>query len=114
VKQQVTDAKTPEDLQAAEAGMTSVLSRLMLVVEAYPDLKATQNFQDLQVQLEGTENRIQMERNNYNEAVQGYKLKVRSFPTNMLAGMFGFESGKWSMFQANETAQNAPNVDFSG
>jgi len=106
----ITRATSPEQLQAADAQLTSALSRLLVVVENYPNLKANQNYLDLQAQLEGTENRINTERGYYNDQVQLYQNKVRKFPTNMIAGMFGFSQDKWKTFQANEGAQNAPNV----
>src|SRR5690349_11849451 len=86
---------TPEKLaefQQAQSQISSGLGRLLAVVENYPDLKANQNFQSLQAQLEGTENRIKVARNDFNGAVQEYNVKVRSFPMNMLAGVFGFKA----------------------
>ena len=77
--------------QAAQGELSSALSRLMLVIERYPDLKANQNFSELQAQLEGTENRISVERKRFNETAQSYNTYIRSFPTNILAGMFGFQ-----------------------
>ncbi len=82
----------------------------MATAEAYPDLKANQNFLELQAQLEGTENRISVERMNYNGAVQEYNTYVRSFPNNIFAGWFGFE--RKTPFAADPAAQNAPNVQF--
>lgn len=96
--------------QKAQDGLSSALSRLMVVVEKYPDLKANQNFLELQAQLEGTENRITVERNKFNDEVKGYNTMVRSFPRNMLAGMFGFE--KKGYFSAQAGADKAPVVDF--
>lgn len=113
VKQQISDAKTVEELQAAGSQMNGVLARLMVVVEAYPDLKSNQNFLALQDELAGTENRIKWERDNYNTAVMDYKTSVRSFPGNMVAGMFGFYPDKWKTFTADKDAQTAPDVDFS-
>ena len=104
---------TPEDLQkyqAAQGDVTNALSRLIAVAEAYPDLKANQNFLELQSQLEGTENRITVERNKFNEAAQTYNTKRRTFPTNIFAGIFGF--GDKPYFQAQEGADKAPKVDF--
>ncbi len=91
--------------------LTSALSRLLLVVERYPDLKANANFIRLQDELAGTENRIAVERRRFNETVRTYNTKIRTFPTNMLAGMFGFE--KAAFFEVPEEAQRAPEVDFS-
>jgi len=113
VSQQVASATTPEQLQAAQGQMTGLIGRLNVVVEAYPQLTSVQAFRDLQVQLEGTENRVKFERDNYNTAVQTYQTSVRSFPTNVLAGMFGFSTDKWKMFQADQTAQTAPVVKFN-
>jgi LemA protein len=84
----------------------------MVVVEKYPDLKANQNYLDLQTQLEGTENRIAVERKRFNEVVQDYNSTRRVFPTNIFAGMFGFQQRPY--FQAAAEAQQAPKVDFGG
>jgi len=104
---------TPEDLQkyqAAQGDVTNALSRLIAVSEAYPDLKANQNFLELQNQLEGSENRIAVERNKFNEAAQTYNTKRRTFPTSIIASIFGF--GDKPYFQAQEGADKAPKVDF--
>src|SRR5678810_810322 len=85
-----TDAAQLEQFQAAQGQLSAALSRLLLVSERYPDLKANQNFLSLQAQLEGTENRISVERGNFNTTVQDYNVAVRSFPTNLIAGMLGF------------------------
>src|SRR5580700_3050790 len=85
-----TDAAQLEQFQAAQGQLSNALSRLLVVVERYPELKANQNFLGLQAQLEGTENRISVERGNFNTAVQNYNVAVRSFPTNLIAGMLGF------------------------
>ena len=90
--------------------LTSALSRLLVVVERYPDLKASQNFRALQDQLEGTENRISVARTRYNQAVKQYNTSIRSFPTVLLAKMMGFEAKK--SFAAPEAAQQAPKVKF--
>jgi LemA protein len=105
----VGSASTPEQLGAAGAEMNSALSRLLVVVENYPNLKANENFLDLQTQLEGTENRIKVERDNYNAAVKNYNIKTRRAPSNIIASMFGFEQK--SAFEAQEGAENAPNVE---
>ncbi len=105
--------KDPEALQrfqAVQDQLTTALSRLMVVVERYPDLKANQNFLDLQAQLEGTENRIAVERRRFNETAQRYNTAIRRFPANIVAGMFGFE--KRAYFQAQEGAEKAPEVKF--
>ncbi len=104
---------TPEKLaeyQQAQAGVTGALGRLMAVVENYPDLKANQNFRDLQAQLEGTENRIKVSRNDFNEAVQSYNTSVRTFPNNIFANMFGFHVKNG--FAADPGAEKAPSVQF--
>jgi LemA protein len=104
---------TPEQLkafQAAQDQLSSSLSRLLVTVERYPDLKANKNFLTLQAQLEGTENRIAVERKKFNEAVQDYNQTIRSFPRNIVAGMFGFE--KRAYFEATAAAQTAPEVNF--
>ncbi len=106
----VGSAKTPSELQAAGNEMNSALSRLLVVVENYPNLKANENYLSLQDELAGTENRIKTERDIYNTAVKGYNVKVRSFPTNLMAGMFGFE--KKDMFEAEEGSEKAPTVTF--
>src|SRR5207248_8100477 len=85
-----TDAARLEQFQAAQGQLSNALSRLLVVVERYPELRANQNFLSLQAQLEGTENRISVERGNFNSAVQNYNVAVRSFPTNFIAGMLGF------------------------
>lgn len=104
---------TPEQLaqyQAAQGELTQALGRLIAISENYPDLKANENFRDLQVQLEGTENRISVSRKNFNEAVKAYNKSVRSFPTNLIAGMFSFD--EMSMFEADPAAAQAPTVEF--
>ena len=104
---------TPEKLQefqAAQGELTSALGRLIAVGEAYPDLKANENFKDLQVQLEGTENRINEARNKFNDAVQEYNTGIRSFPNNIFAGLFGFS--RMDKFEADAAAQKAPEVKF--
>jgi LemA protein len=99
-----------EKFQAAQGQIGQALSRLMVLTENYPELKATQQFSDLSVQLEGTENRIAVARKDFNDAVQEYNTKVRSFPNNLTAGMFGFKQRVG--FKADEGAQNAPKLQF--
>lgn len=99
-----------QQFQQAQSELSSALSRLLVVVERYPDLKANQNFLELQAQLEGTENRIAVARNRFNEAVQDYNTFIRQFPRNMVAGMFDFE--RKAMYEADATAQQAPSVQF--
>lgn len=112
-KENMGKAKTPGEIDAANNEMTSVWSRLMVVVEAYPVLKSNENFKDLQSQLEGTENRITYARTEYNEAVQDYKQSVRSFPTSIVANMNGFNVDKWEMFKAKTGTDVAPTVTFN-
>lgn len=104
------NANTLAQFQKTQDELGSSLSRLMVVVEKYPDLKANQSFLQLQAQLEGTENRINVERRNFNEAVQLYNSSLRSFPTNIMAGMFGFSEKPY--FAAQAGAENAPKVEF--
>ncbi|PKP49926.1 MAG: LemA family protein [Bacteroidetes bacterium HGW-Bacteroidetes-11] len=99
-----------QQFQQAQEGLGSALSRLMVVVERYPDLKANQNFMDLQAQLEGTENRITVERRAFNETAQAYNTHLRTFPNNIIAGLFGFD--KKAYFQAESGAEKAPEVQF--
>lgn len=104
------DANSIQQFQAAQEGLSSALSKLMVVVERYPDLKANQNFLELQSQLEGTENRISVERKKFNEAAREYNTYVRKFPNNLIAGMFDFE--KMDYFEADKGADEAPKVEF--
>ena len=106
----VGGATTINDKIAANNGLSAALSRLLLVVERYPDLKANANFIRLQDELAGTENRISVERRRYNETVKVYNIKIRRFPTNLLAGMFGFE--KAAFFEVPKERQEAPKVKF--
>lgn len=104
---------TPAQMEAwmrAQGEVGSALGRLIAISENYPELKADKNFLELQKQLEGTENRISTERRKYNETVRLYNTKIRRFPTNLIAGMFGFE--KRVMFEAQEGAEVAPVVEF--
>jgi LemA protein len=96
--------------QQAQDGLSSALSKLMVVVERYPELKANQNFLELQAQLEGTENRISVERRKFNQSAQEYNTYIKLFPKNMFASMFDFE--KKPYFKAQEGAQTAPKVEF--
>lgn len=96
--------------QAAQGELTQALGRLMAVAEAYPNLKANENFMNLQSQLEGTENRITVARNNFNEVARAYNTMIRRFPTNIIASVFGFE--KKPYFEAQDGAEVAPQVKF--
>jgi len=103
-----TNAKTQADQMTAANAMDSALARLIAVAENYPELKANENYLSLQDELAGTENRIKFSRTEFNNAVKTYNTKVRSFPTNLLAGMFGFETKQG--FEAQAGAETAPNV----
>lgn len=106
-----TDAAQLQAFQQAQGQLSNALSRLLVVSERYPELRATQAFQNLQVQLEGTENRISVERNNFNGAVQEYNTAVQTFPTLILAKMFGFQTRPF--FTAQAGAERAPTVNFN-
>jgi LemA protein len=108
--QLVNDPAAFQKFEAAQGQLSSALSRLLVVVERYPELKANQNFRDLQAQLEGTENRITVERMRFNEVAQDYNTKFHSFPTNMIAGMFGFKEKQY--FHAQAGAETPPKVNF--
>src|SRR5690606_12620587 len=104
---------TPEQLaafQQAQSGLSSALSRLLVSVERYPELKANQNFLELQSQLEGTENRINVERNRFNELAAEYNIKIQQIPTNLIAGIANFDP--LALFTSNPGAENAPEVNF--
>ncbi|MCG3119860.1 MAG: Protein LemA [bacterium] len=108
----LNDPQAFQKFQQAQDNLGAALGRLMVVVEKYPELKANQNFLDLQTQLEGTENRITVARRRFNEAVQGYNTTQRSFPTVVFANMFGFAQKPY--FEASAQAQEVPKVDFGG
>jgi LemA protein len=99
-----------QQFQAAQGELSSALSRLMVVVEQYPELKATQNYRDLQVELEGTENRISVERRKFNETAQAMNTYTKRFPQNIIAGMFGFSAKPY--FESMQGADKAPEVKF--
>jgi LemA protein len=105
---------TPEKLaqfQQAQSGLSSALSRLLVTVERYPDLKSNQNFLELQSQLEGTENRINVERNRFNDLAGEYNIKIEKIPTNIIANIAGFDA--MALFSSKPGAENAPDVDFN-
>jgi LemA protein len=105
-----TDPAQLQQFQQAQGELGSALSRLLVVAENYPQLRATENFRDLQAQLEGTENRIAVERGNFNRAVENYNVAVRRFPTNLIAGMFGFAPRPF--FTSQPGAETVPEVNF--
>lgn len=104
-------ASTPEARAQAGAQLDSALSRLLVIVENYPQLSSNQTLQNLMVQLEGTENRVKVERDNYSAAATSYNTTIQRFPTNVLAGLFGFD--KKPLFEAQTGAENAPKVDLN-
>ena len=106
----ITDPQKFQQFQDSQLALSSALSRLMVVVEKYPDLKANENFLALQAQLEGTENRIAVERGRFNEAAQIFNTMIRQFPTNIIGGMFGFKSKEY--FKSDKGAEVAPRVQF--
>lgn len=109
-QQMMKNAKTPAEIEEADTMLGNTLSRLMVVVEAYPDLKAIQEFTTLSAQIEGTENRINYARTEYNANVQEYKKYVRSFPGNLIANDKGYSEDKWEMFKASPGSETAPIV----
>ena len=109
----LSENATPEQMMAfqqAQGELTQALGRLLALAEKYPDLKANENFRDLQAQLEGTENRIAVARNAFNEAAKTYNILIRKFPNNIVAGIFGF--GQKAYFEADEGAERVPTVEF--
>lgn len=107
---QLTDPQAFQQFQQAQDGLSSALSRLLVVSENYPQLKANENFLQLQAQLEGTENRISVERMKFNQVVQDYNTQIKRFPAALIAGMTGFSEKQY--FKAAEGAQQAPKVEF--
>ncbi len=103
-------AENLQQFQQAQGQVSSALGRLMVVMEQYPQLKATQNFRDLQIELEGTENRINVARRNFNDAALAYNTYIKRFPQNLLSGMFGFQMRPY--FEAEKGAEKAPEVKF--
>lgn len=112
IKEQIASAQTVEELQASQNELGAVIGRLLLVYEQYPQLQTTAAFRELQAQLTATENQINAERNNYNAAVTDYKVTCRAFPSNVVAGVFGFRESKWTMFQVYEGKGEVPVVKF--
>ncbi|MFO1519316.1 MAG: LemA family protein [bacterium] len=110
LKNVINDPQAFQKFQESQSGLSSALSKLMVVVEKYPDLKANQNFLQLQSQLEGTENRIAVERMRYNEAAKEFNVSVRRFPAALVASIFGFKEKAY--FQADAAASKAPEVKF--
>ncbi len=109
-KEVLNDPQAFQKFQQSQSQLSGALSRLMVVVEKYPELKANENFKSLMVQLEGTENRISVARNDFNAVVQNYNTQVKVFPGNLLANMFGFREKQY--FQAEQGAEKAPKVQF--
>ena len=106
----INDAESLAKYQESQGELSKAMSRLMMITENYPDLKANQNFLQLQAQLEGTENRISTERKRFNEAVQSFNTKIRRFPNSLIAGIFGFAQKPY--FEADQAASVAPTVNF--
>ena len=104
------DAQSLQRFQEAQSGLTQALSRLIMLQESYPNLKANENFRDLQAQLEGTENRITVERQKFNDVTRQYNTYIKKFPKNLIAMMFSFEQKPY--FQAEEGSEKAPKVEF--
>lgn len=109
-REKLAGASTVEEKAAADSALTTALNNLLVVVENYPDLKASANFTQLADELAGTENRIATARRDYNDAVQSYNTAIRKFPNSLIAGLFGFTQKEY--FQASDNAQNVPNVEF--
>ncbi len=107
----INDPASLQKYQEAQAGLQSSFGKLLAVAEAYPDLKTTAAFQGFQTQIEGTENRINVARQDFNRAVQAYNLKVKTFPNNIFAGIFGYHEKPY--FQSAPGSENAPNVEFN-
>ena len=111
IKVDINDPESLAKYQAAQGQLQSAFGRLMAVAEAYPDLKTTKSFQDFQTQIEGTENRINVARQDYNRAVEGYNLKVKIFPNNIFAGMFGFKEKPY--YKSDPGSEKAPDINFN-
>jgi len=111
VKVDINDPASLAKYQAAQGQLQSAFGRLMAVAEAYPDLKTTKAFQDFQTNIEGTENRINTARRDFNEAVNNYNLKVRKFPNNIFASLFGFKAKEY--YKADEGSEKNPDINFN-
>lgn len=111
IKVDINDPESLAKYQAAQGQLQSAFGRLMAVAEAYPDLKTTKSFQDFQAQIEGTENRINVARKDYNDGVNEYNLKVKTFPNNLFAGMFGFKEKQY--YKADPGSEKAPDIQFN-
>ncbi len=111
VKVDINDPETLQKFQAAQGQLQSSFGRLMAVAEAYPDLKTTKSFQDFQTQIEGTENRINIARKDYNASVQGYNLQVKRFPNNIFAGLFHFTEKAY--YKSDPGSEKAPEIEFN-
>lgn len=109
----LSDVGSIEQLEASENELSSIIGRLLLIYEQYPTLQTTKGFLELQAQLTATENQINVERTNYNTAVMDYKTTVRAFPSNVVAGFFGFNEGKWKMFEVQPGKEVLPTVTFN-
>jgi len=114
LRSQVDMAKNPDDMKTVDTGTSSLIRNINIQVEAYPDLKSTENFRALQDELAGTENRVKWERDEYNNKVKDYQSATRTFPGNIFAGMFGFLSDKYKFFESTPGAENPPIVNFTG
>lgn len=111
VKVDINDPASLAKYQAAQGQLQSAFGRLMAVAEAYPDLKTTKAFQDFQAQIEGTENRINVARQDFNKSVEGFNLKVRTFPNNIFASIFGYKTKEF--YKADAGSEKAPEIDFN-
>jgi LemA protein len=111
IKVDINDPASLEAYQKAQSNLQGSFSRLMAVAESYPDLKTTKQFEGFQTQIEGTENRINTARQDYNKAIESYNLKVKRFPSNILAGIFGYGSKPY--YKADEGTEKAPNIEFN-
>lgn len=111
IKVDINDPESLAKYQAAQSQLQGSFSRLMAVAEAYPDLKTTKSFQDFQAQIEGTENRINVARQDYNKSVEAYNLQVRTFPNNVFAGMFGFKQKDF--YKADAGSEKNPDINFN-